>query len=100
MTVPDKPRPAVLGLLAGMGGKQSGQFRLHSLLDQPPRAGSQDLGQRVRRKSRWIGQLRDGSLRHVAYPFLFGELTASEHRHDMPPLRGHHQLSAISHHRP
>ena len=35
---------------------------------------------------------------HEAYPFLFGELTAREHCHDMPPLMGHHQLSAISLH--
>jgi len=32
----------------------------------------------------------------VAYPFLFGELTARKHRHDMPPASRHHQLSAIS----
>ena len=102
MTVPDKPRPAVLGLLARMGGEPRGQLRLHSPLDRTTRTGPQDLGQRVRRKSRWIGQLRDGSPRHVAYHFLFGELTASEHRHDMPPLSRHHQLSAISrpHHPP
>ncbi|SEG16999.1 hypothetical protein SAMN05421751_11382 [Jhaorihella thermophila] len=91
-----KARAAIFGLVVGMGGEQSGQLRFHGLRDQAARAGAQDLRQRVTRKSRWIRQRRDGRLRRVAYPFLTRELTAREHRHDMPPLRGHFQLSAIS----
>ena len=43
--------------------------------------------QHPRGKSRWIGNLGNGILVLVEYPFLGSELTASEHRHDMPPLR-------------
>ena len=31
-------RAAIFGLVIGMGGKQSSQFRFHGLLDQTPRA--------------------------------------------------------------
>ena len=70
MTMAHQPRTAVVRHLAGMGGEERGQFRFHRLFEQLARAGLQDVGQRVRRKSRWIGQRRDGRLRHVAYPFL------------------------------
>lgn len=64
------------GDLAGMGDKKSRQFRFDRLLDQPSRTRAEDLGKRIRNTSRWIGQRGDGSLRHVAYPFLDRELTA------------------------
>jgi len=32
----------------------------------------------------------------AAYPFLFENRRRLQHRHDMPPASGHHQLSAIT----
>ena len=70
MTMAHQPGPSVLELMVGEGRQQRGQFRLDCLLDQLARAVPDDLGQRVRRKSQWIGQMGDGIVRHVAYPVL------------------------------
>jgi hypothetical protein len=66
-----KSRATVLELLIGEKRRhQRGQFRLDRLFDQFARAVANDLGERIRRNPGWIGQLGDGIVRHVAYPFL------------------------------
>ena len=58
-------------LMAAAKAPRAGGNRL---LNQTLCAGSQQVRQRIRRKSLWIGQLGDGICRHVAYPFLKREL--------------------------
>jgi hypothetical protein len=65
-----QPRAAVFELVPGKRGHQRGQFRVDRLFDQLARAVAKDGRERVGAKSRWIGQLGDGIVRHVAYPFL------------------------------
>ena len=65
-----QPRAAVVKLLPGKRRHQRGQFRVDRLFDQLTGAAPKDGRERVRAKSRWIRQLGDGILRHVAYPFL------------------------------
>ncbi len=86
-SVAHQPRPAIGDPLVGKGGQKHRHFRLDRLLDEFARACPDHLGKRIRSTSRWIGQSGDGIVVHVAYPFLGRELTASRHRHDMPPLR-------------
>jgi len=54
--------------------RQGRKFSLNRLLDQVTCARSQNISQRGRRKSLWIGQLGNGIFRHMAYPFLRREL--------------------------
>jgi hypothetical protein len=76
----------VLEPFPGKGGHDRGQLGVDRLFDQLARAIAEEVSERVGCKTRWVGQLGDGSLLHVAYPFLGRDLMASEHRHDMPPL--------------
>jgi len=79
--------PPVLEPFLGKDAHQRGQFGMDRLFDQLAGSVAQDVSERVGCKTRWIGQLCDGGLWHVAYPFLSRELTAIRHRHDLPPLR-------------
>jgi hypothetical protein len=60
----------------GKLGQQSAQLSLKRLFDQLPRSRPDQIGERIGGKSGWIRQGGDGIFSHVAYPFLFGELTA------------------------
>ena len=62
MTMPNKARAAIFGLVIRMGRKERDKFRLDCLFDQAPRTGAKHIAQRVRRKSGWIRQVGDGSL--------------------------------------
>ncbi len=65
-----RPKPSRPGPPASLNPRRMSVTPADSHTRVLPGAGLQDVGQRVRRKSRWTGQRRDGRLRHVAYPFL------------------------------
>ena len=70
MSVPHQPGPAVIEPFLSERGEERCQLGLNRLFDQLARTLPDEVRQWIRRKPRWIGQRADGSLRHVAYPFL------------------------------
>ena len=93
MAMPNQPLAArAIGLIS-MGGEKSVQLGLNRLRDQPParstacainrlrdqlpRTLTQQIRQRVGRKSFWRAKRDNRILRHVAYPFLCENCGAS-----------------------
>ena len=77
MAMPDQPLATrAIGLIS-MGGEKSVQLGLNRLRDQPPRTLTQQIRQRVGRKSFWRAKRDNRILRHVAYPFLCENCGAS-----------------------
>ncbi len=70
MTVADDPCTALWRRVVAKLRKQRAQLRRKRLFNQLPRAGADQIGQRIGRKSVWIRQGGDGISRHVAYPVL------------------------------
>ena len=66
----DDPGMSLRRGIIGKLRKQSAQLSLKRLFDQLTRTGTDQIRQRVCRKSSWIRQGSDGISRHVAYPFL------------------------------
>ena len=87
VTMAHQACPPLVELLPAKGVHERGQFRVDRLFDQLARSIAEDVSKWVGGKSRWIGQLSNGILLVVAYPFLGRELKAFERRHDMPPFR-------------
>jgi len=70
MAMPNQPLAAhAIGLIS-MGGEKSVQLGLNRLRDQLPRTLTQQIRQRVGRKSFWRTKRDNRILRHVAHPFL------------------------------
>ena len=70
MAMAHQARTPILKLFLGKGGHERGQLGVDRLFNQLARAIAENVGECIGAKSRWIGELGDGILWHVAYPFL------------------------------
>lgn len=61
MAVSDQPGATIVKPLGRVAFQQRRKFGLKGLTDQLPRAVAHQIGQRIGGKSRWIGQMGDGS---------------------------------------
>jgi len=75
---------------------QRGQLHVDGLCDQLARASAKDGRERVGPKSRWIGELGDGTVSPVAYPFLGRELRRLDTAMTCRPLRASPTFSHCS----